>query len=292
MATVASVAPDGAGRLRASAACRLPATALGAGRATIPSLSIELVDPKVLRVCADPHNLPFSNEKGEGFENKIAELFAEKLDKSLAYTWFPQSIGFVRNTLNAHKCDVIMGFPQGGDLAQSTNPYYRTAYALVFKPRQRARRHRHAVRPAPEGQADRRRRRHAARDLPGDERPPGQREGLSAGGRHAGQFLGRGDDQGPGSRARSTSASCGGRWPATTRKQAGADVAVVPLIKETGGPAARLPHHHGRARGRPGMEAAAQPADPRATSRRSTGSCWATACRCSTTRSADHRSSR
>jgi quinoprotein dehydrogenase-associated probable ABC transporter substrate-binding protein len=98
-----------------------------------PALSIELVDPKVLRVCADPHNLPFSNETGEGFENKIAELFARKLDKGLGYTWFPQSVGFVRNTLNAHKCDVIMGFPQGGDLAQGTNPYYRTAYALVLK---------------------------------------------------------------------------------------------------------------------------------------------------------------
>jgi len=97
-------------------------------------LSIELVDPKVLRVCADPHNLPFSNEKGEGFENKLAELFARKLDKSLAYTWFPQATGFVRQTLGAHRCDVIMGFPQGDDLVQSTNPYYRTAYAFIFKP--------------------------------------------------------------------------------------------------------------------------------------------------------------
>jgi len=97
-------------------------------------LSIELVDPKVLRVCADPHNLPFSNEKLEGFENKLAELFAKKLDKSLAYTWFPQATGFVRQTLGAHRCDVIMGFPQGDDLVQSTNPYYRTAYAFIFKP--------------------------------------------------------------------------------------------------------------------------------------------------------------
>src|SRR3954468_24849981 len=97
-------------------------------------LSIELIDPKVLRVCADPHNLPFSNEKGEGFENKLDELFARKLDKSLAYTWFPQATGFVRQTLGAHRCDVIMGFPQGDDLVQSTNPYYRTAYAFIFKP--------------------------------------------------------------------------------------------------------------------------------------------------------------
>src|SRR6266480_3080485 len=97
-------------------------------------LSIELVDPKVLRVCADPHNLPFSNEKGEGFENKLAELFAEKLNKKLDYMYFPQATGFVRMTLGAHRCDVIMGFPQGDELVQGTNPYYRTAYALVARP--------------------------------------------------------------------------------------------------------------------------------------------------------------
>src|SRR6185312_4337864 len=75
----------------------------------------------------------FSNEKGEGFENKLAELFAEKLNKKLDYMYFPQATGFVRMTLGAHRCDVIIGFPQGGDLAQGTNPYYRTAYALVAK---------------------------------------------------------------------------------------------------------------------------------------------------------------
>ena len=96
-------------------------------------LSIELVDPKVLRVCADPRNLPFSNEKGEGFENKLAELLAEKLQKKLDYMYFPQATGFVRMTLGSHRCDVIMGFPQGDDLVQGTNPYYRTAYALVAK---------------------------------------------------------------------------------------------------------------------------------------------------------------
>ena len=96
-------------------------------------LSIELVDPKVLRVCADPRNLPFSNEKGEGFENKLSEFFAEKLQKKLDYMYFPQAAGFVRMTLAAHRCDVIMGSPQGDDLVQGTNPYYRTAYALVAK---------------------------------------------------------------------------------------------------------------------------------------------------------------
>ena len=98
-----------------------------------PDLSIELVDPKVLRVCADPNNMPFSTERGEGFENRLAELLADKLGKGLSYSWYPQATGFVRNTLAAHKCDVIMGVPQGDDLVQVTNPYYRTAYALVRK---------------------------------------------------------------------------------------------------------------------------------------------------------------
>jgi len=108
----------------------------GASRAQAPGtldLSTELIDPQVLRVCADPHSLPFSNDKGEGFENKLAELLAGKLGKTLAYTWYPQSVGFVRNTLAAHRCDVIMGFPQGDELVQNTNAYYRTAYALMFK---------------------------------------------------------------------------------------------------------------------------------------------------------------
>lgn len=96
-------------------------------------LSFELVDPKVLRVCADPRNMPFSNEKGEGIENKLAELFAEKLGKKLDYVFFPQATGFVRMTLGAHRCDVIMGFPQGDEIVQGTNPYYRTTYALVAK---------------------------------------------------------------------------------------------------------------------------------------------------------------
>lgn len=115
--------------------------ALGSGRDVARAqssesgdLSIELVDPKVLRVCADPHNLPFSNDKGEGYENKIAELLADKLQKKLDYTFFPQVIGFVRQTLGAHRCDVIMGIPQGDDMVQGTNPYYRTTYAIVAKP--------------------------------------------------------------------------------------------------------------------------------------------------------------
>jgi quinoprotein dehydrogenase-associated probable ABC transporter substrate-binding protein len=99
----------------------------------VPDLSLELVDPKMLRVCADPNNMPFSTDRGEGFENKLAEILAAQLGKGLAYTWYPQAPGFVRNTLRAYKCDVLMGIPQGDDVVQVTNPYYRTAYALVAK---------------------------------------------------------------------------------------------------------------------------------------------------------------
>jgi quinoprotein dehydrogenase-associated probable ABC transporter substrate-binding protein len=124
------------GRLGCLAACAIVGfspTSLFAQPSERPQSSFELIDPKVLRVCADPHNMPFSTEKREGFENKVAELFAEKLGRGLAYAWYPQATGFVRNTLAAHRCDVIMGAPQGDDLVQVTNPYYRTAYALVFK---------------------------------------------------------------------------------------------------------------------------------------------------------------
>ena len=95
--------------------------------------SIELVDPHVLRVCADPRNLPFSNETGDGFENKIAELLSQKLGESLAYTYYPDATGFIRNTLNANRCDVVMGIALGDDIVQPTNPYYRSAYAIVFR---------------------------------------------------------------------------------------------------------------------------------------------------------------
>jgi quinoprotein dehydrogenase-associated probable ABC transporter substrate-binding protein len=118
-----------------AAALLLANTAAALAQApTANNPSIELIDPNVFRVCADPRNLPFSMENGSGFENKLAELFAKQLNKSVAYSWYPGSTGFVRNTLGAYKCDVIMGIPQGDDLVQVTNPYYRTIYALVFKP--------------------------------------------------------------------------------------------------------------------------------------------------------------
>ncbi len=94
--------------------------------------SIELIDANVFRACADPRNLPFSNEAGEGFENRIAELFARKLGKSLAYAFYPGATGFIRNTLNAHRCDVVLGIAQGDDIVQPTNPYYRTSYVAAY----------------------------------------------------------------------------------------------------------------------------------------------------------------
>ncbi len=95
--------------------------------------AIELVDPNVLRVCADPNNMPFSNEAEQGFEQEVARFLADRLGrKSVSYTYFPQATGFVRMTLGSNLCDVIMSYPQGDELVQNTNAYYRTAYALVY----------------------------------------------------------------------------------------------------------------------------------------------------------------
>jgi quinoprotein dehydrogenase-associated probable ABC transporter substrate-binding protein len=95
---------------------------------------VDLVNRRVLRVCADPANLPFSNEKGEGFENKIADIVADELKIPVEYTWFPQATGFVRRTLFAKACDVIIGFAQGDELVLNTNAYYRSTYALLYRP--------------------------------------------------------------------------------------------------------------------------------------------------------------
>jgi quinoprotein dehydrogenase-associated probable ABC transporter substrate-binding protein len=97
---------------------------------------------EVLRVCADPDNLPLSNDHGEGYENKIAEQLARDLGRKLEYTYFPQRMGFVRNTLRQRdpqtqqfKCDVIIGVPKGYELTATTAPYMRSTYALIFKHR-------------------------------------------------------------------------------------------------------------------------------------------------------------
>jgi quinoprotein dehydrogenase-associated probable ABC transporter substrate-binding protein len=92
----------------------------------------DLVSRTALRVSADPANKPFTNEGGEGFENKIADLLAADLKLPLEYTWFPQVTGFVRNTLGANRCDLVMGYVAAGEVIQNTNPYYRSAWVLVL----------------------------------------------------------------------------------------------------------------------------------------------------------------
>jgi len=91
--------------------------------------------PSVLRVCADPNNLPFSNTNLEGFENKIASLVAKDFNARVAYTWLPQRMGFVRNTLKHGDCDVIIGVPANYEQTAATEPYYRSSY--VFCSRQK-----------------------------------------------------------------------------------------------------------------------------------------------------------
>ena len=98
-----------------------------------------LPDPEYFKVCADPYMLPMSNQNGEGYENKIAELLANKLGLKLKYEFFPQRIGFIRNTLRAesesglgYKCDIVINVPSSFELAATTEPYYTTSYALIF----------------------------------------------------------------------------------------------------------------------------------------------------------------
>ncbi len=93
----------------------------------------DLVNRSSLRVCADPANMPMSNEKRQGFENRIAALLGEKLNIPVVYEWFPQATGFVRQTLNLKKCDLIIGFAQGHELVQNTNHYYRSIYVMFHK---------------------------------------------------------------------------------------------------------------------------------------------------------------
>ena len=190
----------------------------------------------MLRVCADPRNLPFSNEKGEGFENKLAELFAEKLQKKLDYMYFPQATGFVRMTLGAHRCDVIMGFPQGDDLVQGTNPYYRTAYALVAKPGSGLDDVDDAGGCAAEGQAYRHRRRHAARHQHGGQRPDGECQALSADDRYPRRFVGAGHDRRSRPRATIDAGVLWGPMAGFYAKKANPPLHVTPLVKETTGP--------------------------------------------------------
>ena len=86
-----------------------------------------------LRVCADPNNLPFSNKAQEGLENRIVALIGREMGKEVRYTWFPQSTGFVRNTLKLRQCDLIAGITTTSETVQNTNPYYHSAYSIVYR---------------------------------------------------------------------------------------------------------------------------------------------------------------
>ena len=119
-------------RLLAILAC-LPIGFGGLAAGAVEGQKADLVNRKVLRVCSDPANLPFSNDKGEGFENRIAEIVADELKIPVEYTWFPQATGFIRRTLAAKACDLVIGFAQGDEFVLNTNHYYRSTYALIYK---------------------------------------------------------------------------------------------------------------------------------------------------------------
>ena len=93
----------------------------------------EIVSRTELSVCADPHDLPFSNHQKQGFENKIADLIGTDLQLPVSYVWFPQVVGFVRNTLRARECDLVMGAVTGDSIMETTNSYYHTGYMIVTR---------------------------------------------------------------------------------------------------------------------------------------------------------------
>jgi len=97
-------------------------------------LGAELVDPHVLRVCADPNDLPFSNQAQDGFEDRIAAALAQDLGKKLGFTWQPQVFGFLRLTLDDYRCDLVMGITQGNGEVENSNAYYRSVYAVIYRP--------------------------------------------------------------------------------------------------------------------------------------------------------------
>lgn len=105
----------------------------GTQRGDVASMRDRGLHAEPLRVCADPNNLPFSNSQGEGFENALARLVAHDLHRELTYTWWPQRRGFVRNTLRAEVCDLVMGVPAGYEMVDPTRPYYRSTYVFVTR---------------------------------------------------------------------------------------------------------------------------------------------------------------
>lgn len=117
-----------------SAVLRLAAPAmLAATVAAAPWSAHHPARPRALRVCADPNNMPFSDSAGHGFENRIASLVARDLHEPVAYTWWAQRRGFVRNTLGAQRCDVVIGIIAGDEQLSTTTPYYRSTYVFVTR---------------------------------------------------------------------------------------------------------------------------------------------------------------
>lgn len=110
-----------------SSAIRIAATVL------FLSVGTSGLSAPVLRICADPNNLPYSNDQQQGFENQLVKLIAKDLDRQVTYFWFPQREAFFSKTLNSGVCDVVMGVPAGLNEAASTRPYYRSTYVFVSR---------------------------------------------------------------------------------------------------------------------------------------------------------------
>jgi mxaJ protein len=111
----------------------LLALATAASAVVLPAPVYADNDGGELRVCADPNNLPFSDQQEAGFENKLAALFAADMGQRVSYTWWAQRRGYIRNTLKTGKCDVIMGVPTGLEMVETTRPYYRSTYVFVSR---------------------------------------------------------------------------------------------------------------------------------------------------------------
>jgi quinoprotein dehydrogenase-associated probable ABC transporter substrate-binding protein len=116
-----------------AALCATTITGINFAAQAADAPKADLVNRKELRVCSDPADLPFSNEKQEGFENKIANIIADDLKVPVSYTWFPKATGFIRMTLFAKKCDLVIGWGQGDDMVLNTNSIYRSTSVLVYK---------------------------------------------------------------------------------------------------------------------------------------------------------------
>lgn len=132
MALLAAAVRSGRAMIRAMLLVGLLGLGTLAGAATAQT-TVELVSRTELRICADPNDLPFSNDKREGFENKIAEIVGQDLQLPVSYVWFPQVVGFVRNTLRARQCDLVMGTVSGDGIMDNTNAYYHSGYMIVTR---------------------------------------------------------------------------------------------------------------------------------------------------------------